>query len=472
MMKHLLAIMPGLLLAPGLANSAETEPSEPAASALYSGGATTVFDKTRNAFSLPAKNLGILRRDNFFIGNAFFRQPWVIAPASTSSRDGLGPLFNTNTCQGCHVKDGRGQPPLSKDDAFLSTLVRLSIPALTGDHKTQVIKSGVVPEPHYGDQLQPKGIPGVKAEASPRLRYEEVSGQFADGEQYTLLKPKLYFEDLNYGELHKDVQTSVRVAPVMIGLGLLEAIPEADILRQADPDDSDNDGISGRPNRVWDVLKQETVLGRFGWKANQPTVRQQSEGAFNGDLGITTTLFPEQGCTAVQQNCLDAPDGGKPEISAEIMEKVTFYASTLAVPARRDIDDAAVKKGELLFNRAGCTSCHTAEFTTGTSTDFPELAGQVIRPYSDLLLHDMGEGLADDRPDFEASGREWRTPPLWGIGLVETVNDHTRFLHDGRARNLLEAVLWHGGEAEAAKQQVLAMDKTERDALVAFLNSL
>lgn len=471
MMKHLLAIVPGLLLAPGLANSAETAPSKPAA-ALYSGGATTVFDKTRNAFSLPAKNLGILRRDNFFIGNAFFRQPWVIAPASTSARDGLGPLFNTNTCQGCHVKDGRGQPPLSKDDAFLSTLVRLSIPAITGDHKAQVMKSGVVPEPNYGDQLQPKGIPGVKAEASPRLRYEEVSGQFADGEQYTLLKPELYFEELNYGAMHPDVQTSVRVAPVMIGLGLLEAIPEADILQQADPGDSNGDGISGRPNRVWDVLKQETVLGRFGWKANQPTVRQQSEGAFHGDLGITTTLFPEQGCTAAQQACRDAPDGGKPEISAEIMEKVTFYASTLAVPARRDIDDADIKKGELLFNRAGCTSCHTAEFTTGPSADFPELAGQVIRPYSDLLLHDMGEGLADGRPDFEANGREWRTPPLWGIGLVETVNEHTRFLHDGRARNLLEAVLWHGGEAESAKQQVLAMDKTERDALIAFLNSL
>lgn len=471
MMRHLLAIVPGLLLAPGLANSAETEPSKPAAS-LYSGGATTVFDKSRNAFSLPAKNLGILRRDNFFIGNAFFRQPWVIAPASTSARDGLGPLFNTNTCQGCHVKDGRGQPPLSKDDAFLSTLVRLSIPAITGDHKTQVIKSGVVPEPNYGDQLQPKGIPGVKAEASPRLRYQEVSGQFADGEQYTLLKPELYFEELNYGKLHPDVQTSVRVAPVMIGLGLLEAIPEADILQQADPDDSNGDGISGRPNRVWDVLKQETVPGRFGWKANQPTVRQQSEGAFHGDLGITTTLFPEQGCTAAQQDCLNAPDGGKPEISAEIMEKVTFYASTLAVPARRDMNKPDVKKGEQLFNRAGCTSCHTAEFTTGSSTDFPELAGQVIRPYTDLLLHDMGEELADGRPDFEASGREWRTPPLWGIGLVETVNDHTRFLHDGRARNLLEAVLWHGGEAESAKQQVLAMDKAERDALIAFLNSL
>ncbi len=480
MIRHSLAIAPvlfltimfGLLSAPGLANSDKTEPPEKAASALYSGGATTIFNKDRKAFSLPAKNLSLLRRDDFFIGNAFFRQPWVTAPASTSARDGLGPLFNTNTCQGCHVKNGRDKPPLSKDDAFLSSSVRLSIPAITGDHKTQIIKSGVIPEPNYGDQLQPRGIPGVKAEAVPRLRYQEISGQFADGEKYTLLKPELYFEDLNYGAMHKDVQTSVRVAPVMIGLGLLEAIPEADILKQADPDDQNSDGISGRPNRVWDVLNQKTVLGRFGWKANQPTVRQQSEAAFRGDLGITTKLFPEQGCTPGQKACHEAPDGGKPEISAEIMERVTFFASTLAVPARRDLDKPQVKKGELLFNRAGCTRCHTAEFTTGKSADFPELTGQVIHPYTDLLLHDMGEGLADGRPDFEANGREWRTPPLWGIGLVETVNGHTRFLHDGRARNLLEAVLWHGGEAEAAKQQVLAMDKAERDALVVFLNSL
>jgi CxxC motif-containing protein (DUF1111 family) len=472
MIRHSLAIAAGLLLAPGLVSGADNHQSDPAADPRRSGGATTVFDTSRNAFSLPAGNLGILRRDNFFIGNAFFKQPWVIAPASTSARDGLGPLFNTNTCQGCHVKDGRGQPPLSKDDDFLSALVRLSIPALTAAHEQQVLTVGVVPEPNYGDQLQPKAIPGVKAEATPRLSYQEISGQFADGETYTLLKPELSFEGLNYGAMHEHLQTSVRVAPVMIGLGLLEAITEADILHYADPDDNDGDGISGRPNRVWDVVQEKTVPGRFGWKANQPTVRQQSEGAFNGDMGITTVAFAEQNCTAAQTDCHAAPAGGQPEISAEIMEKVAFYASTLAVPARRNVQDESVLKGEKLFRTAGCVACHVSEYKTGELAGFPELSNQLIRPYTDLLLHDMGEGLADGRPDFLATGAEWRTPPLWGIGLVETVNGHTRFLHDGRARNLMEAVLWHGGEAEASKQQVLAMDKAERDALIAFLNSL
>ncbi|MEZ5535822.1 MAG: di-heme oxidoredictase family protein [Thiolinea sp.] len=471
MIRHSLAIAGGFLLAPGLVSGADNNPG-PATDSRLSGGATTVFDTSRNAFSLPAKNLGILRRDNFFIGNAFFKQPWVIAPASTSARDGLGPLFNTNTCQGCHVKDGRGQPPLSKDDDFLSALVRLSVPALTAEHDELVLKTGVVPEPNYGDQLQPKGIPGVKGEATPRLSYQQISGQFADGETYTLLKPELSLGGLNYGALHKDVQTSVRVAPAMIGLGLLEAIPEDVILQRADPDDEDGDGISGRPNRVWSIDQQQTVLGRFGWKANQPTVKQQSEGAFNGDMGITTVAFAEQNCTPVQEKCQQAPGGGQPEISAEIMEKVTFYATTLAVPARRNVDDPVVLKGEQLFQSAGCTACHVSEYKTGELAGFPELSNQLIRPYTDLLLHDMGEGLADGRPDFQASGREWRTPPLWGIGLVETVNGHTRFLHDGRARNLLEAVLWHGGEAEASRQQVLQMDKAERDALIVFLNSL
>ncbi|CAA6816184.1 MAG: Probable thiol oxidoreductase with 2 cytochrome c heme-binding sites, partial [uncultured Thiotrichaceae bacterium] len=456
MIRHSLAIALGLCLAPGLVSGADKPAKpDPAADPRRSGGATTVFDTSRNAFSLPAKNLGIMRRDSFFIGNAFFKQPWVVAPASTSARDGLGPMFNTNTCQGCHVKDGRGQPPISKDDTFLSALVRLSVPAISAEHQQLLLTAGAVPEPNYGDQLQPKAVPGVKPEATPRLRYHEVSGQFADGEKYTLVQPELYFENLNYGELHKDVLTSVRVAPAMIGLGLLEAMTEADILQHADPDDKNDDGISGRPNQVWDVGQQKTVLGRFGWKANQPTVLQQSEGAFNGDMGITSVTFPNHNCSASQQDCQQAPHGGEPEISAEIMQKVAFYASTLAVPARRNTQDKTVLQGEKLFHGAGCASCHVSEYTTGQAAGFPELSDQLIRPYTDLLLHDMGEGLADGRPDFLASGREWRTPPLWGIGLVETVNGHTRFLHDGRARNLLEAVLWHGGEAEAAKQQVL-----------------
>lgn len=457
----------GLILSP-VANS--TEPN--AANKALSGGATTVLDKTSNAFSLPANNLSILRRDNFFIGNAFFKQPWVIAPSSTSARDGLGPLFNSNSCQGCHVKDGKGHPPLTREESFLSTLVRVSIPAEHAEQQALLTTAGVVPEPNYGDQIQPNSIPSIKGEATPHFEYAEISGQFKDGETYTLLKPTLKLEQLHYGALHPQVQLSARVAPVMIGMGLLEAIPEADLVALADPEDKNADGISGRTNQVWDVRAQKTLLGRFGWKANQPSVAQQSAGAFHGDLGITSPLFASTPCTTTQTNCATAPDGGKPEINQELMDMVSFYASLLAVPARREVNDPEVLKGERLFTQAHCSACHIPELKTGVRPDFPELEHQNIQPFTDLLLHDMGEGLADQRPDFLATGTEWRTTPLWGIGLIETVNGHTRFLHDGRARNLMEAILWHGGEAESAKQNVLKMSKDERSALLRFLNSL
>lgn len=439
-----------------------------------SGGATSVFDTSTNAFSLPANNISLLRRDNFFIGNAFFQQPWVIAPASTKARDGLGPLFNTNACQSCHIKDGKGHPPLSKDEKFISTLVRLSIPADANNpaQQQQLQQNGVIPEPVYGDQLQPQGIKNLPGEATPRLDYSEIQGQFKDGEAYTLLQPKLLLDDLHYGPMHSQTQYSVRVAPAMIGLGLLEAISEADILANADPEDKDANGISGRPNHVWDIDKQQTVLGRFGWKANQPTVVQQTAAAFNGDMGITSELFPAASCTSQQTACQPLPDGGKPEITPAILEKVVFYASMLAVPARRTPQDDTVAQGQKLFTQVGCGQCHIPTFKTGAKAGFPELEYQTIQPFTDLLLHDMGEGLADNRPDFLADGREWRTAPLWGIGLIQTVNGHTRFLHDGRARNLLEAILWHGGEAKAAQQAVLAMNKDERTALLHFLESL
>lgn len=462
MQKTLLATALGIIFLPALANG-ET---------VKSGGATTVFDKSRNAYSLPARNLSILRRDNFFIGNAFFKQPWVAAPASTKARDGLGPLFNTNTCQSCHVKDGRGRPPLSEDEAFLSTLIRLSIPATTETHKASLITHGAVAEPNYGDQLQPKAIPGVEGEGQPRFTYQTIDGQFKDGSAYQLIKPTLHIDQPAYGDLPDNLLTSARVAPAMPGLGLLDAISEADILANADPDDDNTDGISGRPNYVWDAAQKKTVLGRFGWKANQPNIAQQVKAAFHGDMGLTSTLFPDKNCTPVQKNCQRAIEGGTPEVSDEVMDKVVFYSSTLGVPARRNMKEPNIAKGRALFEAAACSSCHIPEFKTADYPAIKELSNQRITPFSDLLLHDMGEGLADGRPDFLATGREWRTPPLWGIGLVETVNKHTRFLHDGRARNLSEAILWHGGEAEASKQQFIEMPKADRDALIAFLNSL
>ena len=327
-------------------------------------------------------------------------------------------------------------------------------------------------EPTYGGQLQDMANPGVAPEAKVRVSYSTQQVSFADGTQVELRKPSLVISQLGYGDLHPDTLFSARIAPPMIGLGLLEAIPEAAILANADPEDSDGDGISGRANRVWDREQQRTVLGRFGWKAGQPTLNQQNAHAFAGDMGLTSTLIAHDNCTAAQTDCRNAPHGGEPEVSDNILASVLFYSRNLGVPARREVDAPQVLKGKGLFHQAGCQGCHTPQFTTASDAAEPELANQVIRPYSDLLLHDMGAGLADNRPEFLASGREWRTPPLWGIGLTETVSGHTQFLHDGRARNLLEAILWHGGEAEAAKQQVMTFNADERAALLAFLNSL
>lgn len=459
-----------LLLVVNLFNPALADtPPNPA---ILSGGQTTVFNTTRNAFSLPAANIPITERDKFFVGNAFFKQPWVTAPATTTARDGLGPLFNTNACQSCHIKDGRGHPPAHEQDTAVSMLIRLSIPATTEAQKEIARVAGVVPEPTYGGQLQDRAIQGVPAEGRFTVTYTDKIVTFADGDSVTLRQPHYQFHDLQYGAMHPDTQISPRVAQPMIGLGLVDAIPEMALLAHADPEDKNNDGISGRPNHVWDVRKKQTVMGRIGWKANMPDIEQQSAGAFNGDIGITSSLFDKDDCTAAQKACLDAPHGGTPEINDELLGFVVFYSRHLAVPARRNIDDPAVQQGQQLFMASQCGSCHIPHFKTGVLANNPAVSNQSIYPYSDFLLHDMGEGLADKRPDYAATGTEWRTQPLWGIGLTETVSGHTQLLHDGRARNLMEAILWHGGEAEAAKQRVLNMSQAERKALVQFLESL
>ncbi len=440
-----------------------------------SGGAATVRKSDQNAFSLPSANLPPSRRVDFSVGNSFFRSPWVTAPSTTTARDGLGPLFNTNACQNCHIKDGRGHPPPPDAANSVSMLVRLSIP--DAPQYAKVIEQlGVVPEPVYGGQFQDMAVPGVVPEGKVRVEYTPVSVRFKDGSEVELRKPVLQITQLGYGPLHPDTRFSARVAPPMIGLGLLEAIPEDAILANAAAQAKDKNGINGRPNRVWDDELQKTVIGRFGWKAGQPNLNQQNVHAFSGDMGLTTRLRPFDDCTDAQTACKQAPNGngpnGEPEVSDNILRLVLFYSRNLAVPARRGINDEQVLAGKNLFFQAGCQSCHTPKYTTAANAAEPELASQVIRPYSDLLLHDMGDGLADNRTEFQASGRDWRTPPLWGIGLTQAVSGHTQILHDGRARNLLEAVLWHGGEAQAAQQQVLAFNAEQRAALLAFLNSL
>ena len=464
-----LCLLPlALLLSACERTPAPAEPGE-----ALSGGATTVRQSDRNAFSLPSANLSPSRRLDFAVGNSFFRNPWVIAPSTTTARDGLGPLFNTNACQNCHIKDGRGHPPAANAASAASMLVRLSIPANgSAAHAELLRRQGVVPEPVYGGQLQDMSNPGVAPEGKVRVAYDLLTVTLGDGTQVELRKPRLQISQLGYGEMHADTLFSARVAPPMIGLGLLEAIPESAILAGEDPQDRDGDGIRGVANRVWDDARGATVLGRLGWKAGQPNLNQQNVHAFSSDMGLTTRLLPHDECTAAQADCRAMPHGGEPEVSDNILASVLFYTRNLAVPARRDVDALEVRRGKQLFVDAGCAKCHTPRFVTAADAAEPELARQTIRPYSDLLLHDMGDGLADGRPEFQASGRQWRTAPLWGIGLTETVNGHTQFLHDGRARNLLEAILWHGGEAEQARQAVSDFDASERGALLAFLNSL
>lgn len=423
-----------------------------------------MFDVTANAFGQPARNLPLDRRTAFFVGNALFNRNWVTAPASTEGSDGLGPVFNARSCSSCHFHDGRGRPPVDAEEPMVSLLIRLSVPGSDSD-------GGPLAEPTYGGQLGPRAILGVPAEGRAIVSYEEVAGTFGDGEPYSLRVPR-YELVVAFGSPHPDLSISPRVAPFLIGLGLLTAVEEQTIVGLADEDDGNGDGVSGRPNRVWDRRRQTMALGRFGWKANQPTVEQQSAGAFLGDIGITSTLFPEEDCPESQLECRAAPSGGEPELDDLKLERVTFYTHLLAVPARRDVDDPGVRRGEALFASIGCASCHVPTLVTGELDGFPELADQTIHPYTDLLLHDMGEGLADHRPDYEADGFEWRTPPLWGIGLVETVNRHSLFLHDGRARGLAEALLWHGGEAQTSRERFRWLTRGDREALIRFLESL
>ncbi|WP_242667373.1 di-heme oxidoredictase family protein [Parendozoicomonas haliclonae] len=446
-------------------------PPKPDPTEHLSGGATTVFDVSRNAYSLPAANLGFAGQLDFKVGNSFFKNPWVESPASTTARDGLGPLMNTNGCQNCHIKDGRGHAPLENDIHAVSMLIRLSRPASSTEEEERIRTHGVLPDPIYGGQLQDFAIPGVKPEGQINVEYKTKIVQLEGGEEVELREPAFSLVNPGYGAFAGDLQISPRVAPPMIGLGLLEAVAEQDILAQADPDDSNDDGISGRANWVKSERAKEPVLGRFGWKAGMPTLEQQNAGAFAGDMGITSTLFRDD-CTAPQTECLNAPDGGEHEVTDKILGHVTFYTQHLAVPGRRDVADPQVLKGKQLFIGSQCGSCHTPSYTTQDKAATPQLAGQKIWPYTDMLLHDMGEDLADNRPEFLANGQEWRTPPLWGIGLAQTVSKEATFLHDGRARTLLEAVLWHGGEAQKSRDLVVAMLPSERKALLRFLESL
>lgn len=426
------------------------------------GGNTTALIDGVLAFSAHSKNITGDQQTDFFVGNSFFTKDWVIAPASTTARDGLGPFFNAKACATCHVLDGRGRPPAYDGEKNHGLLLRLSIAGL-GTHGEPL------PDPNYGGQLQDQVIPGVTAKGDFVITYQTISGKYNDGTTYELKKPIYTITDLNYGALAADIMVSPRVAPQMIGLGLLEALTDNQILENEDPSDTDGDGVSGRVNYVWDKVAQKKVIGRFGWKANQPNLRQQDADAFLGDIGITTSINPDENC--ISGDCKTAANGGTPEFTDDFLDAMEVYSQTLAPPHRENANDETVLKGKKLFFDMKCTSCHIPSYETGNH-NISALSNQLIFPYTDLLLHDMGDDLADNRPDFDATGNEWRTPPLWGIGLFNSINKHTRYLHDGRARNMTEAVLWHGGEASKAQKAFLALSEVDRDAVITFLNSL
>lgn len=433
------------------------------------------------AFSRPAMYLEPDERLDFEVGRALFSRLWVTAPASTEAADGLGPLYNARGCMNCHPNNGRGRPPEVEGENAVSLVLRADIPPQNGKQRIELAGRRInnVAEPTYGTQLQGFAVPGHAAEYRLVISGEPSFLVLGDGSRIMLRRPAYGVDDLGYGPLHPQARLSPRIAPQLIGLGLLEAIDEADIIAQEDPDDLDGDGISGRANRVWSRTSGATALGRFGHKAGLSSIDEQTQAAFSIDLGLSVPLYPVAAgdCTERQPACRAAPNGNSAqyddlEAHRQVTDLVRFYVSHLAVPARRNADHPDVLAGEHIFERIGCQSCHTPYFRTGSRTGEAANHDRDIAPYTDLLLHDLGEGLADNRPEGMANGREWRTAPLWGIGLTPQVSGHGNYLHDGRARSLLEAILWHGGEALAQRDAVIALDRDARDQLLTFIESL
>lgn len=417
---------------------------------------------SKKAFTKPMASMSSEEETLFYVGRSFFKIPWVEAPSATTARDGLGPLFSANTCRNCHPKNGAGVA-LSKDGSMSrSLLLRLS-------HKTSTNKSlletvGFEPDSTYGAQLSRNGNQKVVKEGTPTVTYESIKGTYPDGTSYELRSPSYDIKDLGYGALDKETIMAPRIGSALIGLGQLEAISEKDILVYEDVNDSDADGISGKANYAFDPETNTTKLGRFTWKSSATTVKHQSAGAAHNDMGLSNPLFPTHNCTAKQKECLEnvTTSGYAHDLPAHRLEAITYYVSNLAIPKQREAGKHV--EGEKLFASLNCTACHVPSYKTASGIE--------IHPYSDLLLHDMGKGLADGRSEFLASGSEWRTPPMWGIGLYSTVSGEANYLHDGRARSIEEAILWHGGEAQKSKVEFMSLSKIERNKVLMFLKSI
>jgi CxxC motif-containing protein (DUF1111 family) len=434
------------------------------------------------AYLQPVPGLEAEQKKRFREGEKVFNTFWLAVPNDVISQWwdlsrpgpgggewGLGPSFLATSCVSCHVQAGRGKALDTDGGPLFMQSLRISIPG-EGPHGSPN------PDPHYGlqiqsfDTVQRKDKSARAGEGEVHVRWEKQSFRLADGSTVELRKPVVEVKHLNFGPLAPGVMMSLRNSQPIFGLGYLEAVSESDILALAELQKSQ--GLNGRPNYVRDDINDKMSIGRFGWKANQPNIKQQIANAFLADIGITSPLYPEQNCPPVQKECLTEKFSSKAELRHELWEPLTFWTLSLDAPAPRDRDKPAVKRGEKLFDAAKCSQCHVPELRTGKFDAIPALADRTIRPYTDLLLHDMGPGLADGRPDFRASGSDWRTPPLWGIGLSKQVNGSSSFLHDGRARNVLEAIVWHGGEASASRDIFAKFSKREREDLLAFVQSL
>ncbi|MES2388104.1 MAG: di-heme oxidoredictase family protein [Bacteroidota bacterium] len=461
-MRHLrsglqfLFILPVAVLLSACNHDPVSSPEAENENELLAGGRNTVFTTGFRAFGSGFPDMGGNRASLHEIGDGAFAATFVTAPAILNP--GLGPVYNNISCGNCHVGDGRGHAP-DEGGKLESMLFRISVPGSDAH-------GGPAAVPGFGGQLQDKAVYGIQPEAGVSLQWIEEVKNFVDGGSQAVRKPVYTITD-PYRTWPGNAMLSARVAPPVHGLGMLEAIPEADIMKYADPADANGDGISGKANSVWNEHEQRMSIGRFGWKSEAPTLLQQVAGAYSEDMGITSFIFPYDSRWSDSQKTISGH-----EISDSLLYATTFYCRSLAVPARRNVSNPDVLQGKVLFKEAGCDGCHVPKFRTGVDVSFPEISSQVIFPYTDMLLHDMGDDLSDNRPTYLATGNEWRTPPLWGIGLTKVVNGRNNFLHDGRARSLMEAVLWHGGEGTTAREKVQNMKASDRAKLVKFLESL
>jgi len=432
----------------------------------------TTKDISKKLFSHRFKGLNDEELDQFILGKSFFRIPWVEAPSATTARDGLGPLFNANTCISCHPNNGVASVFNNAGEASRGYVTRLSIPSNgSKSHKEQVKYNGFVSEPVYGSQISVNGTKNVPYEAKPIIKYEKIKVSYPDGEVVILSKPihgaKYQLTELNYGELHKDVAITNRVGQGLIGLGLIAMISDEQILANQDIEDKDKDGISGKANIVYSPEKKDFVVGKYTWKASAPTLRHQVAGAANNDMSLTTSIFPNENCTDSQEECKKAPRGdvkrsGTPfDLPDNRLHAITFYLKNLKIPKSIITE----KEGEKLFSNIGCAKCHTPSFKLEN--------GYIVKPFTDMLLHDMGEDLSDGRVEFLATPREWRTAPLWSIGKREiALGKAPDLLHDGRAKSIEEAILWHGGEAKNSKQDFMSLSKKQREKVIKYIKEL